>query len=435
MGRDEILRATLADRSTNVADVVKELANHSSEQVPLYYVLLRTWCDAVGEDPAKMRMLSALFGTLLIGGVYLLGAEIFNSRLAGGYAAALLALSPFHLSFADEARPYALWALTICLSTIALWRAVKQPSTSRWLLFALALTACEYTHASTLLVIPAFCTWILIQKRFSKGFLLSAGLSVLSFLPWLVLAGKHSTNSNWLVPSHFHLTGCITVPILWIVPSAFFDKNILALCPEHIVCTVILLVAVWLMLLKATRPASTLALSLFVGPLVALIAFSICVKSSVAVVPRYYCPSLVAVYLCVGAGLACLGQFRSVACRATAVLLFSLLLTMGAFSCFVYSAADDWHRNGQPMLGLAKVLNTRENPVVVLCDPPPCPALVLCRLLREDAKVMIESDPESQVQLSTGYFRVNIAKTPDNAWRGQYIPPLNAQNAMFKQWR
>jgi uncharacterized membrane protein len=92
---------------------------------PLYYVLLHLWLR-LGDDAATVRALSALLSALNIPALYLLGRRLVGSR-AGLLAAAILALSPFHVRFAQEARMYALLSLNASLATWALARLLSDP--------------------------------------------------------------------------------------------------------------------------------------------------------------------------------------------------------------------------------------------------------------------------------------------------------------------
>jgi mannosyltransferase len=76
---------------------------------PLYYTLLNLWMR-LGDDAATVRLLSAVAGTLTIPIIYLLGQRLAGQR-TGLLGALMLAVSPFHVRFAQEARMYALLAL------------------------------------------------------------------------------------------------------------------------------------------------------------------------------------------------------------------------------------------------------------------------------------------------------------------------------------
>ena len=96
---------------------------------PLYYTLLHFWMAlARGDNAATVRALSALCGTLTIPVVYLLGRRLADGDGKVGLLAALiLAVSPFHVRFAQEARMYTLLALNVSLALYALARLLTDP--------------------------------------------------------------------------------------------------------------------------------------------------------------------------------------------------------------------------------------------------------------------------------------------------------------------
>lgn len=85
---------------------------------PLYYVVLHFW-SAFGQGEATARLLSALFSAATIPVVFFLARRLLG-REAAFAAALLLALSPFHVRFAQEARMYALYAFNASFALLAL---------------------------------------------------------------------------------------------------------------------------------------------------------------------------------------------------------------------------------------------------------------------------------------------------------------------------
>ena len=93
---------------------------------PLYYLLLRLWMcigNAFGQmatprsSASWVRALSALAGTLNIPVLYALGRQLAG-RKVGLLAALVLALSPFHVYLAQEARMYTLLCLNVSLALL-----------------------------------------------------------------------------------------------------------------------------------------------------------------------------------------------------------------------------------------------------------------------------------------------------------------------------
>jgi mannosyltransferase len=87
---------------------------------PLYYTLLHLWMR-LGDDAATLRMLSAAASTLTIPVIYMLGRRLAGQP-TGLLAALVLAVSPFHVRFAQEARMYALLALVAAAAMACLAR-------------------------------------------------------------------------------------------------------------------------------------------------------------------------------------------------------------------------------------------------------------------------------------------------------------------------
>lgn len=117
------------------------MASHSVEEMlewmvkidqhpPLYYLLLHYWMDNRGNTPYDVRLLSVLFGAGTIPIVYLIGKRL-SGVMMGLAAAALLALSPFHIYFAQEARMYTLLTFNAAAAIYALVRLLTDPRSVR----------------------------------------------------------------------------------------------------------------------------------------------------------------------------------------------------------------------------------------------------------------------------------------------------------------
>ncbi len=93
---------------------------------PLYYSLLHFWIKLAGDDPTDVRLLSALLGTLTIPVIFFLGRRLMGPAV-GLIAALILALSPFHVRFAQETRMYTALALNASLALLALSHILTDP--------------------------------------------------------------------------------------------------------------------------------------------------------------------------------------------------------------------------------------------------------------------------------------------------------------------
>ena len=91
---------------------------------PLYYWLLHSWAFLAGWSPFALRFLSVCLSLLAVPLIYRLGRLLSGRRLVGLLAALILALSPMHVYYAQEARMYALVATLGLASTVWLLRAL-----------------------------------------------------------------------------------------------------------------------------------------------------------------------------------------------------------------------------------------------------------------------------------------------------------------------
>ena len=159
---------------------------------PLYYLLLHAWM-AMGKSEAGLRALSALLGVVSIPVLYLMGKRITDSRAAFA-AAGLLAFSPFHLRYSQEARMYTLVTLLV-LGMVYFWLgALRRGGLSYWAGFALFALLSIYTHYYALLAVLALdATFIWQWRRHRQERLAWIGAHLLiaaGLLPWMpIIAG------------------------------------------------------------------------------------------------------------------------------------------------------------------------------------------------------------------------------------------------------
>lgn len=112
---------------------------------PFYQSLLWVWYQWFGDSEYAGRVLSALAGTLAVPATYLLAKALFNRPVAL-YAAAIAAVNPFLIHYAQEVRSYALFYLLGTLSYYFFVRTLSQPSKTNALLYWLSTILVFYTH-------------------------------------------------------------------------------------------------------------------------------------------------------------------------------------------------------------------------------------------------------------------------------------------------
>ncbi|HEY0707728.1 MAG TPA: glycosyltransferase family 39 protein [Polyangia bacterium] len=175
---------------------------------PLYPVLLHLWSSVFGNSDGAVRALSALLGTLTIPVFVALGRKVLPGKVAF-VAGTLLAISPFHLQMAQEARAYTLLALLGTLATYALVKATEGASVVAtrktdgaadpvptgwsalwpWLLLAASTAAMALTHYFGFFLALAHALYLVTAyRRNGRVLLWGTGTYVLSaaiFAFWL----------------------------------------------------------------------------------------------------------------------------------------------------------------------------------------------------------------------------------------------------------
>ena len=104
----------------NIVDMLLWIAR-IDHHPPLYYLLLHYWMALKGDTANSVHLLSALFGAGTIPIIYLIGKRT-SGVMIGLVAAALLALSPFNIRFAQETRMYTLLTFNAAVAMYALVR-------------------------------------------------------------------------------------------------------------------------------------------------------------------------------------------------------------------------------------------------------------------------------------------------------------------------
>lgn len=198
----------------------------------LYLVLLGAWTRLVGTDESAVRVLSALLGSL--------GLVIFHrvarrwlSRGAAVFALALLAFSPYHVWYSQEARNYALLFDTglLAVAAFAAERERRTPAS-----FALALVtgvAACLSNMAGFFLFPLEAVWLAAARdrvRYPWArFVLLVAVSAVVLSPWIV-AGARTTGRPRLrvddASSPVPIAKGEAPPGLLSVPFTFFDFSV-----------------------------------------------------------------------------------------------------------------------------------------------------------------------------------------------------------------
>lgn len=385
---------------TSVVDVLRHTAREEGAASPLYYAAARGWAVLLGDSPAALRGLSALFGVLALPCVYWLALELFGSRQTAWAAAALFAVSPFELFYSQEARWYSLWAAATCLSSAAFLSALRRRAHAAWLGYAASVALGLYSTALFVLVYAAHGLSWLFADRFKPGkdfawYAAAGAAGGAAFSPWAWEVARHmgraSSNLDWtsrpLPLSHWigtvllHLSN-VFVNSGW---SSGDSKRLLLLAAPFLAAALALCAASLAHLrLNAPRRSSWLVWCLSAAPLAAFALLDLRHGGYRAAVDRYQLPTYIAVQLAAAAFLA-----------GRRPLLIGVLAA-GLLSCWLGLRQDTWNRRFFAAdVSSAPVINHAAKPLVVYEDDAGggMLALPLAHRLRPDAAVQFGGRP------------------------------------------
>ena len=160
---------------------------------PLHQFLLRAWATLAGQSEAALRALSAAVGTLFVAAIICTGREIFDARV-GLWSGAFAAVAPMHIYYSQEARTYVLLTLTLLLTYVTLWQAMRRNTWGSWALVSACAALALYSHYFAILALlptPFLLVLWAEEQEARQRWIRYAGamfLSGLLLLPWLVVS-------------------------------------------------------------------------------------------------------------------------------------------------------------------------------------------------------------------------------------------------------
>lgn len=172
---DTLLQPLQINPSASIGNVIYNLVTQDTHP-PLYFVLAHLWMQLFSPESGLVslfatRSLPALFGAVSIPCAYFLGKLAFRSSLVGHLTAAMMAVSPYGIYIAQEARHYSLAILWVITSVTCL------------------VIATEYVQQQKDLPIGVTLSWIMINflgisTHYFFGLTLCTEVFWLIFLAW-----------------------------------------------------------------------------------------------------------------------------------------------------------------------------------------------------------------------------------------------------------
>lgn len=160
---------------------------------PLYFALLHFWL-AFGDGEWQIRLLSVVLGVCSVAALYALARRLFNVWVATG-SCLLLATSPLHVWYSQEARMYSMLAFLGLMTAYLMVRALLDRRRLAAILYTLCAVFMVYTHYYAFFILLAeiaFALYLLWHGDIDRRTLIAwLGLQVViavAFLPWLPIA-------------------------------------------------------------------------------------------------------------------------------------------------------------------------------------------------------------------------------------------------------
>jgi mannosyltransferase len=169
---------------------------------PLFYML--AWLTKGFDGNEGLRLVSLLAGLGAIPVTYLLGARTVG-RAPGLVGAALVALSPFQIFYATEARAYESVMFFCLLAALFVVIATDTDRLGWWIAYGLAVAAAAYTHYTSIFVLIVIAGWALLAHPQSRLRVIAANLgAALLYIPWIpeLLDDRHEPASRAIAQLH-----------------------------------------------------------------------------------------------------------------------------------------------------------------------------------------------------------------------------------------
>lgn len=168
----------------------------SGAHYPLYFLVVAGWVALFGDTAAQLRAPSVLFGSLTVPVAFLVARDL-GGRAAGHAAALLTALSPFAVTYAQEARPYALAMLLVLVALSGQVRLAKRPgrgTLGAWAAWVAGTAGALITLKGSVLWLAASLAGFAAlraglapraRRLFDRALAAALGALALVWLPWL----------------------------------------------------------------------------------------------------------------------------------------------------------------------------------------------------------------------------------------------------------
>ncbi len=147
-----------------------------------------------GNNELTLRFIPAILGAITIPLFYLIGKEIYD-RNAGIIAAAVLAFSPFHLFYSQDARAYTPMLFFFSLALLFFLKGLRTEKRSDWVIFGIFSALSFWMHFYVFIAVLIFYLYAIYFVGTKKGWnfkaftswILSVVVFLIAILPLLIV--------------------------------------------------------------------------------------------------------------------------------------------------------------------------------------------------------------------------------------------------------
>ncbi|HEY9748238.1 MAG TPA: glycosyltransferase family 39 protein, partial [Allocoleopsis sp.] len=332
------------------SDTLKALVGNP-EHPPLYYFVSRFWMEWLNH-PVGARVFSALTSLFIFPALYWLCLELFEQPVFGGVAIALIAVSPFYLMLAQEARQYSLWTVLTLVSSASLLRGVRTLSRASWVTYAVAIALGLYTHLFFIFVLLTHGLYVLLTEKIKSkttvSYLIATFGGCITFMPWawviLTSSGRVKDTTSWVASLKISLSNRFAY---WQanLTSIFLDFHDLKINQIFSLVVLILVVyAIYFLCCHTSRRVWLFVLLLIGVTALAQLIPDLLWGGRRSLLSRYLVPSYLGIHLAV-AYLFTQQLFKIRMNNNHQRLwrsIFAIVLSVGVVSCAASAQARDW---------------------------------------------------------------------------------------------
>jgi uncharacterized membrane protein len=389
--KDFLKYQSISDQKNEI-DTIKGLAMEEGQLPPFYFLVARFWAKLFGTSVTAMRSLPALISLLLFPCAYWLCLELFESSMVGWVAMALVSVSPMHVLYAQEARPYCFWTVLTLLSSAVLLRAMRLQTKLLWGIYTAITVVGIYTHLYTVLVLIAHGIYVFAMEkvRVTKtviSYILAFFVAFIAgWLPWYL------TLKYWQPPTSSSplsvMRSASRIPLMplitrWVgnISRIIFDVNIdamssfkktLPLIPVIVFVLILLAYSIYFVCRHTSKPVYGFILTLIVFTSLPLMLGDLILGGRrLSGYARYLIPTYLGLQLAVAYLLTAkitstsVNTWQQKFWKLVAIGVFSA----GVLSCTLSSQAETWWNKGLAQgkyaIPIAQIVNQADSPLLI----------------------------------------------------------------------